>query len=182
MAPKKAAKKIAKKAAKKSPGQTLGQNTRRCYEHFGRVSALLPLLQGMDHERDTVVRTVSLAQDLLGDGRVKEAADLLRAAEHLSFGSLAMAAPVESVSPLLLGALRDEYHHLLERADGHAAELTGPVAKLVAIVRRLAVQAFKAERYRAASELARGAEALSHVTGEVAGRLRSRELQQLETR
>ena len=171
-------KKAAKKAAKKAPGHKRGQDTRRCYEHFGRVSALLPLLQ----DGNTVARMAFLAQALLRDGQAKDAADVLRAAEHLSFGTLAMHAPADGISPLLTEALRAEYEHLLQRADDHAAWgiMPAPVARLFPLMRKAAVQAFKAERLRAACEFARGAEALSHVTAEVAGRLRAGNMHQLE--
>ena len=182
MAPKKAArksaKKVAKKAAKKAPGQKLGQEMRRCYEHFGRVSTLLRQVP----ERETITRLVALSQELLRLGSAKEAADALRAAEHLSFGSLAMQGRTEQVSDLLQEALVSEYRDLLERAKYRAEEqpLNGPVTRLFSTMRKMAIQAFKAERYRAASELARGAEALTHIHTEITGRLGAPELRRLE--
>lgn len=178
MAPKKAAKKVAKKAAKKAPGHRLGQDTRRCYEHFGRVSTLMRLVP----EKENVARLVALAQELLRLGSAKEAAEALRAAEHLSFGILAAGGRADRVSDALLEALRSEYSDLLERAKERAEEheLSGPAARLLSVMRKLAVQAFKAERYRAASELARGAEALTHIHTEITGRLRAPELRRLE--
>ena len=179
MAPKKAAKKVAKKAAKKTAGNRLAQDTRRCYEHFGRVSALLPLLG----QTGTVNKLASLSQQLLRSGEVKAAADVLRAAEHLGFGSLAMLAPAETISELLSGALQEEYRHLLERAEEHAASglLAEPVLRLFVLMKKQAAQAYRAQKYRAASELARGAEALSHVTAEVSGKLSAVDLPRLET-
>ncbi len=185
MAPKKAAKKsaksakkVAKKAAKKTPGNKLGQDTRRCYEHFGRVSTLLRQVP----EKETVARLVALGQELLRLGSTKEAADALRAAEHLSFGSLAMHGRADDISDVLLEALQTEYHDLLDRAGQRAAdhELTGPAARLFATLRRMAAVAFKAKQYRAASELARGAEALTHIHTELTTRLRAPELRRLE--
>ncbi len=178
MAPKKAAKKVAKKAAKKTPGQKLAQDTRRCYEHFGRVSTLLRLVP----EKEIVSKLVSLAQELMRLGATKEAADALRAAEHLSFGSLALQGRPDSISDLLLEALQTEYRDLLDRAKQRAEEheLTGPAARLFSTMRKMAVGAFKAERYRAASELARGAEALTHIHTEIIGRLGAPEFRRLE--
>lgn len=175
---KKAAKKVAKKAAKKAPEDRLKQDTRRCYEHFGRVSALLPLLD----DKDSVTRMATLAQELLRGGNPKDAADVLRAAEHLSFGSLAMTAPEESISETVSGALQEEYNHLLERAEHHEGEgqLSGPVSRLFSTMRMQAKSALRAKRYRAAVELARGAEALSHVTAEITGRLRAGDMRRLE--
>ena len=177
-AAKKAAKKVAKKAAKKAPGQKLGQEMRRCYEHFGRVSTLLRQVP----DRDNISKLVALSQELLRLGSAKEAADALRAAEHLSFGSLAMQGRADQISELLLEALQSEYRDLLERAKFRAEEqeLSGPAARLFSTLRRMAVQAFKSERYRAASELARGAEALTHIHTEITGRLPAPELRRLE--
>ena len=176
--PKKAAKKVAKKAAKKAAGSDRQQDTRRCYEHFGRVLTLLPLLP----DTGTVSKMASLAQELLRSGQTKDAADMLRAAEHLSFGTLASTSASEAISDSLSETLRAEYLHLLERADHHAAaeDLSGPVARLFSLMRKQAVQAFKAGKFRSAAELARGAEALAHVKADVAGRLRAGDLKQFE--
>ena len=184
MAPKKAAKKVAKKAAKKVAGHGPGkakQDTRRCYEHFGRVSTLLPLL---GEQTEPVVKMVTLAKEVLQTGSPKDAADLLRAAEHFAFGSLAAAAPEDlSLSAPLVEALREEYEHLLKRADEHAeaGELSGPVLTLFRTMRKEAVSAYREKKYRAASELARGAEALSHVRATVPGRLRAGNVRELES-
>ncbi len=181
MAPKKAAKKSAKsakKAAKKTPGNKLGQEMRRCYEHFGRVSTLL----GQMAEKETVTRLVALAQELLRLGSPKEAADALRAAEHLCFGSLAMQGGTDDISDVLLVALQTEYADLLDRAKQRAAdhELAGPAARLFSTLRKMAAAAYKARQYRGASELARGAEALTHIHTELTTRLRAPELRRLE--
>lgn len=184
MAPKKAAKKspskTATKAAKKSTGPLKrAEDTRRCYEHFGRVKTLLPLVT---EDPETVVKTVSLAKEVLGAGNAKEAADALRAAEHLAFGRLAMNADADaSLSVALVQSLEEEYRHLLERADEHAAaeELSKPVSALFKGMRKEAVSAFKRKQYRAAAELARGAEALTHVRTELQGRLRAGDIGQL---
>lgn len=184
--PKKAAKKSAqkgpqkgaKKAAKKTPGQRRGQDLRRAYEHLGRVVSLLPLLS----ESETVQRMSALAKALLGQGEAKDAADVLRAAEHLCFGTLAVEAPAESIPDELASIAKAEYISLLERADHHAAagHMAPPVEKFFLLLRRSAVRASKGEKYRAASELARGAEALSHVTAEFTGRLRAGTMERLE--
>lgn len=189
MAPKKASKKAAKKAvnpsAKKAAKKATGplkkaQDTRRCYEHFGRVTTLLPLL-GQDTE--VAVKMISLAKEVLQAGNAKEAADALRAAEHLAFGRLATSSDGEAqLSESMVETLAEEYRQLLGRADERAGaeELSKPVITLFKGMRKEAVAAFKAKQYRAACELARGAEALTHVHTELQGRLRAGDIRQLQ--
>ena len=178
MAPKKAAKKVAKKAAKKAPGQRRMHDLRRCYEHLGRVSTLLPALS----EPENVIKLASLAKELLQTGQSKDAAEVMRAAEHLCFGLLSMHTQEEPVSEQLLASMHEEYAHLVERAQHRGAEApAGAIGRLFATIQRQARQAFKAGHLRASLELARGAEALSQVTAEFQGRLRGGELPQLET-
>ncbi len=185
MAPKEAAKKSAKKVAKKAAKKATGplkraQDTRRCYEHFGRVKALLPMVT---QDPETVVKTIFLAKEVLQAGNAKEAADALRAAEHLAFGRLALGADEDaSLSDGLAEALGEEYRHLLERADERAdgEGLSKPVMALFKGMRKEAASAFRAKQYRAACELARGAEALTHVHTELQGRLRAGDIQHLQ--
>lgn len=184
MAPKKAAKKVAKKAAKKAPSKHASnkrsQDLRRSYEHFGRVADLLPLIE--DHS-DSLIKMVTLGKGLLQAGSPKEAADVFRASEHFAFGTLAARAPEDtSLSSSLTEGLQDEYAQLLERADEHAGvgELSKPVTTLFRLLRGEAVRAYRSKKYRAASELARGAEALAHVKSDIPGRLRSGDIRQLE--
>ena len=184
MAPKKAAKKVAKKAAKRAPGKhdlnKRSQDLRRCYEHFGRVTALLPLCEDRS---DLLIKMVILGKRVLQSGSPKEAADVFRASEHLAFGTLAARAPEDtSLSSSLIGILEEEYRHLLDRADEHAAsgELSQPVVTLFRTLRADAARAYRSRKYRAASEFARGAEALAHVKSNILGRLRSGDVQQLE--
>lgn len=185
MAPRKAAKKSAKKVAKKAAKKATGPmkrtgDMRRCYEHFGRVKTLLAIVT---QESDSVVKLISLAKEVLQSGSAKEAADALRAAEHLAFGRLAVGADEDAnPSAELTEALEAEYHHLLERADERAGaeELSKPVTALFKTMRKEAISAFKAKQYRAACELARGAEALTHVHTELQGRLRAGDIRQLQ--
>ena len=178
-----ATKKVAKKAAKKAPGKHVhkrGQDLRRCYEHFGRVTALLPLLEDRS---DLLIKMVTLGKGVLQAGSPKEAADVFRASEHFAFGTLAAQGPEEtSLSSSLIGTLQEEYRDLLERADEHAAtgNLSKPVSTLFRTLRGDAVRAYRSKKFRAASELARGAEALAHVQSNIPGRLRSGDVQQLE--
>ncbi len=183
MSPKKAGKKTAKKAAKKAadhgPEKRKG-DARRCYEHFGRVAALLPLLEeNVSSPRELV----AWAQELLREGNAKDAADLLRAAEHLCFGTLAAAAAIDrSLAPVLLEAIEEQYDHLLERGEHHAAsgDLSKPATRLFKSMRKQAKGAWKDKQYRAALEFARSAEAIAHVKAELAGKLSAGSNTQLE--
>ncbi len=176
--PKKAVKKAApKKAATKEAGGH-NQDLRRCYEHFGRTIALQPLLL----EGKSLNQVAAMAQELLRRNDFRSAADILRAGEHLCFGTLALEAAHESISEALTRTMQSEIVALLERAEHHASEgnLSPAVKKVYTAMRKGATKAFKSEQYRAASEMARGAEALSHVTADFTGRLRAANLSQLE--
>lgn len=159
--------KVAKKAARKAPGHDphqAGKDTRRAYEHLGRIQALLSLQDSATTDR--VQQLVPLAQKALQAGQAKEAADLLRAAEHLSFGSLRLADPPdETIAQHLAAAIHDEIEHQQKKAEEHGEAKSGSTA-IQAIYRFMANSASKAltsKRYRAALELARGAEALTHL-------------------
>lgn len=164
MPPKKAAKKVAKKAAKKS-ATPQGNDLRRAYEHLHRVNILhggLPE-QALAHI-DTLTR---LAQSSLAAGEDKSGADLLRAAEHLAFGSLATQAGDPSVAANLAGAAHDEYSGLLARGAAHWAERDGSSPRGTATIYKYmlteAKAAIRAGALHRGLEFARGAEALSHV-------------------
>ena len=167
MPPKKAAKKVAKKAAKKVPAKHAGRaakDVRRAYEHMGRVQLLVTLLEP---EQGKPVQTLGKhAEQSMQAGDVKSSADLLRAAEHYAFGTIALdAAPDESLSETTLTAVREEYEHLRARAAEHG-EISEAPRSVAAIAKRMskgAAAAMKSKLYRAALELARGAEALAHV-------------------
>lgn len=184
-AAKKSAEKVAKKATKKAAKKSTGPlkraaDTRRCFEHFGRVKTVLPLVT---QDSESVVKLVSLAKEILQTGNAKEAADALRAAEHLAFGRLAVGADGdEGPSAELAETLGAEYRQLVERADERVAaeELSKPVMALFKTMRKEAAAASKAKQYRAACELARGAEALTHVHAELQGRLRAGDIRQLQ--
>ncbi len=168
MAERKAAKKVAKKAAKKVSAKgagKAGKDTRRAYEHLGRVHVLVERLGPGESESMQVL--VKHAEAALRDSDHKSAADLLRAAEHLGFGMLAMANSAdESLSDKLLESVREEFDGLRERAveHGEAAEASRAVSAIYKRMTKSAGVAMKAKQFRAALELARGAEALTHVT------------------
>jgi hypothetical protein len=171
---KKAAKKSAKKAAKKAPAKHAakhaakqagqpGRDTRRAYEHLGRVQSLAAQMGSTGSEGAKTL--AGYAEQALRAGASKDAAELLRAAEHHLFGTLAMAqAADESLSPELLGSIRDEYEHLVERAGEHGGceAAPRPIATLYKAMQKAAAAASRAGQFRAALEFARGAEALTH--------------------
>jgi hypothetical protein len=156
MAPKKAVKKA------KSGGKP-ENDARRTFEHLGRVQALAPLTAS---ESETILLLMNLADESYRARQYKESADLLRAAEHLSFATL-HAGSTETVSPDLQTTLTEEVEHLVERMTEHASKhrASKPLQQLRARFHRESKAAFARGSYRAALELARGAEALAHVEG-----------------
>jgi hypothetical protein len=166
MPPKKAAKKIASKVAMKVPHPS--RDLRRAYEHLGRIEILEGALVGSPYV--DVSSLANLAEQQLASGHAKNAADLLRAAEHLSFAALA---PHESsvasprVSAELKAAIAGEIDHLQQRAEDHWAEAEDDGRILEELYSRTIEQAraaFARGVYRPALELARAAEALAQVT------------------
>ena len=159
--PKKAAKKAAAKHAPHEDPAT--KDRRRAHEHLGRVEALHKLVEKPAAKEIGVL--TELAKEQIEAGHPKEAADLLRAAEHLSFGSL-HAPKAEEVDPKLEEDLTKEFDSKLEKADEHWSEEEEHLEGLEEVfthAKDLAQKAFEAGSYRQALELARAAEALSHV-------------------
>jgi hypothetical protein len=163
MAPKKAAKKAPKhhKGGKHDGGKDL----RKAYEHLGRLGALRELLPA------TVVSRLSslseLAESSLKAGEAKSAADLLRAGEHLAFGTLASKAKEQRLSEALVDAIHADYEHMIDKAEEHrerhGGEAPAAVGALYDTMLEAASEAFDKGAYRRALEFARGAEALAHV-------------------
>jgi hypothetical protein len=171
MSSKKAAKKAAKKGAKKSAGHHgkhhEGKDLRRAYEHLGRLSVLEPHLStGVVGQ---LKQLTDLAQVMLRAEEHKAAADLLRAGEHLAFGSVASTAKATGVGDALNAAINAEYEHLVDKADEHWAKHEGErpagIEELYEWMAVAAQAAFHKGAYRRALEFVRGAEALAHVHG-----------------
>lgn len=164
MAPKKAAKKSAKDHGKKHHE---GKDLRRAYEHMGRLSGLEKLLAAEIAAQIDVLR--ELAQRSLQEGESKSAADLLRAGEHLGFGSLAPQAKASRLSEELAAAVNAEYEHLVDKAgerwEKHENERPGAIVAVYESMVESANVAFQKGAYRRALEFARGAEALAQVRG-----------------
>ena len=167
MAPKKAAKKAAKKMAKKHAGPKHGreEDLRRAYEHLGRLEALQGGLSGAVVTR--VNDLTELARITLLGGDTKSAAELLRACEHLAFGSLASGTKEARIGDALQDAIDHKYErtieHAAERWDEQESEPTALMARAYEGAFEAAEQAYAKGAFRRALEFARAADALSHV-------------------
>jgi hypothetical protein len=161
MAPKKAVKKAAAKMSDNHGGKKDAQDARRTFEHLGRVRSILSRVTGA---RGAIQSLVSVADHNLCSQHYRESANLLRAAEHLSFADL-LSDDRQRVSPDLLRAIEDELSHLLDRAREHGEAEDAPtmIRELYGRMTSEAKAALRRGSYGAALELARGAEALTHV-------------------
>jgi hypothetical protein len=163
---KKAAKKVAKKAAKKS-AKGAADGARRAYEHLHRLQILHKQLSSETRAQLDVLS--GLAQTAFVQEQPKSAADLLRAGEHLAFGSLARSAEDRDVSEALQQQMQDEYDHLVARANEHWEEQQPSAGReLKAIYKFMLAEAktaWKARAYHRSLEFARGSAALAQVKG-----------------
>lgn len=174
--PKKAAKSAAKKAPKKAAhhphpdhkGHHHGKDLRRVYEHLGRVQILHAGLEAL--EAADVMALAELAQRIVRKGgESKDAADLMRAAEHLAFAALAgQSLKGVAVSGELESAIAKHFNELSDRADEHWEKDEKRPDALTTIYqscRKKAQKSFKSGAYHQALEFIRAAEALAHVKG-----------------
>jgi hypothetical protein len=171
MAAQKASEKAAHTAATDSDPELKSGDVRRAYEHFGRIEILEGGLAGSSFV--DVSTLANLAQQQLDSGHPENAANLLRAAEHLSFAALA---PKNSsdlsnrIPPELKAAVANELERLTHTAEDRWAD-TEQAANRVVIKNIFtealdrARQAFTRGAYRPALQLARAAEALSQIAG-----------------
>ena len=148
--PKKAAKKVAKKASGHHHDKHhQAKDLRRAYEHMGRVAVLCQSSEAS--ATDAVAELSTLAQRALKDGNNKEAADVLRASEHLSFAVLAgEVSDIVRVSAELKESISEQYDELMRRADEHWEEEEEHSSLLTGIYRSArdsAAKAFKARAY-----------------------------------
>jgi hypothetical protein len=169
--PKKAAKKAMKKAAKKTAGHHhdkhhQANDLRRAYEHMGRVAVLRQISR--TSSTDAVAELTTLAQRAIKDGHTKDAADLLRASEHLSFAVLAgEVSGIVRISAELKESITEQFDELTRRADEHWQEEedhSNALTEIYESSRKSASKAFTNRAYHQALEFARAAEALAHVT------------------
>lgn len=161
MPAKKAAKKSAKKAAAQHDPRKAAKDARRTFEHLGRVQAISGLTSSEDESLNLLTKTADIAYKAQ---QYKESADLLRAAEHLSFAALHVEA-TETVAAALKVVIKEEFEHLIERSVEHSSHHEIPKVLQVLLTRmsKDAKAAMRRGSYRSALEFARGAEALSHV-------------------
>jgi hypothetical protein len=161
--------KAAKNAAKKTANNLAhpGHELRCAYEHLGRIEILEGTLAGSPFV--DVAALANLAQQQLGSGYSRNAADLVRAAEHMCFGALAPSHVTDSlVAPDLKRAITTEFETLMRSAEEHWEDEDQPVNRVVILdlfTRALdqARRAFTCGAFRPALEFARAAEALSRV-------------------
>ena len=165
-APKRAAKHAAKKAAKKAPKHHdkkhhAGKDTRRAYEHLGRVMSLQSVIPKAAVGQ--IQALTEMARLRLNAEDSKSAAELLRACEHLGFGALA-GTTKESVADDLLAAIREQFEKSLEKAaerwDEHDREPSAEITGIYETTIAAAGVAYDKGAYRRALELARAAESI----------------------
>jgi hypothetical protein len=171
--PKKAVKKAAKKAAKKTAMHHTdkhrdAKDLRRAYEHMGRLEVLRRSPQ--KSVTDAVDVLINLAHKDIDTGEYKDAAELLRASEHLSFAALAGEKLGElRISTVLEQAIFEHFDELMRRAAQRWDDNDQHLEPLVVIYESSfdsASKAFKKNSYHQALEFARAAEALTHVKGD----------------
>jgi hypothetical protein len=140
------------------------KDLRRAYEHIGRVEILRRVLQPSPAEEVSIL--VTLAQQELQNGHHKDAAEFLRASEHLSFAALAgESAKLSQISRDLEHTIMAEVEHLTNRAEEHwehEVERDKAVTAIYKNARKRTKQAIEKCAYHQALEFARAAEALTH--------------------
>jgi hypothetical protein len=164
MPAKKAVHKTANEAAK-----TLvhpANESRRAYEYLGRIEILEGALAGSPFVDVTAL--ANLAQQQLGAGFSRNAAHLLRCAEHLCFAALAPAHVTDSlVNADLKQAITVEFESMMRRAEEQWQEEENLNRQVIEdlFTRALdqARRAFTRGAFRPALEFARAAEDLSCV-------------------
>lgn len=161
-----AAKRNPRKAAKKLVHHPVN-DLRRAYEHLGRIEILEGALAGSPFV--DVAALSGLAQQQLEAAEYRNAANLLRAAEHMCFAALAPSHASDSPSDVdLERALTMEFENLMRRSEEHWQQHEEPshrriIEDLFARALDQARRAFDRGAFRPALEFARAADALSHI-------------------
>ena len=163
------AKRAADGAAKKAADKLVhpANDLRLAYEHLGRIEILEGALAGSPFV--DVAALANLAQQQLGAEKTQNAAELLRAAEHLCFATLAPAQVTDSLmNAELKQAITAEFEGVMRRAEEHWVDVDEPashrvIEDLFARALDQARRAFTRGAFRPALEFARAAEALSEV-------------------
>jgi len=165
----------AKNATIKPSRKAAQLHLRRAYESLGRIDILEGALTGSSFSN--VSSLLELAQQKLVADQPEDAADLLRAAEHLCFAALApqTAGSAPQIPAELIAAVTAEFDNLACSAEAHWSESDsgsdshtalphGPVAAIYTSALEDARQAFTCGAYRPALQLARAAEDLAKTT------------------
>ena len=157
-------KKVAKKSAKHAKEHG-SKDLRRAFEHLGRVTILEASLTGTAAAEITTL--AAIAQQEIHAGHAEEAAELLRAAEHLCFGELSDAAgKAGPVSEGLTAAIDDEFERRTRKAADHWDDDKTHHAAIEAIYTSALTRArtaYNQGKLRRALEFARAADALARV-------------------
>jgi hypothetical protein len=164
MPTKKAANKTAKTAANNVAHAA--KELRNAYEYMGRIEIMEGALAGSPFVDVTAL--ANLAQQQLASDHPRNAADLLRAAEHLCFAALAPAHVSDSLmNPQLKRAITMDFEALMRDAELQWQEEEPTSRRVIEdlFTRALdeARRAFTRGGFRPALEFARAAEALSRV-------------------
>jgi hypothetical protein len=147
--------------------QRSSSDLRRAYEHLARIDILEGALSGLAF--CDVSTLVALALSELAARRDSEAADLLSAAEHISFAAQAprgYAVSAMHVFRELRRAIEAEFVTLVRRAEVFRAERAarhGILAELCIRNLQQAQDAFAERHFGRALELARAAELLAQI-------------------
>ena len=148
---------------------------RRAFEHLGRVHLLQPSIEPA-HTAE-IDGLLALARRELAERHEKNAAELLRAAEHLCFAAIA-GEPAEGakLSTELIAAVREEVDHLASQAAKHRKDEpteTSEVSKICETAKQRAAEALRAGACHRALELSRAVEALAHVKAQAPRKLQA---------
>jgi hypothetical protein len=148
---------------------------RRAYEFLGRIDILESSLSGASF--CDVSTLVGLALNELAAGRDREACDLLRSAEHISFAAQAPNGYASSAMHMfdeLRQAIDAEFSGLIRRAEVLREERSSPrhgqLPDLCARTLKDAREAYAEQAFGRALELARAAALLANLAAQMAYR------------
>jgi len=145
---------------------------RRAYEHLARIDILEGALYGPAF--CDVSALAALALNELKAGRTRDAADLLCAAEHISFAAQTPGgyASAIGISDELRSAIHAEFENLVRRAglsrQSPSIARYGLVPEVCARTLQMAQDAYTEELFGRALELARAADLLAEIAARTA--------------
>jgi hypothetical protein len=158
--------------SKPVPHRGPSDDLRRAYEYFARIDILEGALSGPSF--CDVSTLVALALNQLAAGRDREACDLLRTAEHISFAAQAPAGYASSAIRMfeeLRQAIDAEFSGLIRRAELLREERSSPrhgqLPDLCARALQDAREAYAEQAFGRALELARAAALLAELAARI---------------